>query len=151
MVFFFILIMVYSVLSLELPRWCDSNENTEDIFMLKKIETISILCLPTSSYDEHSLARTTPVSNIFSWSQRCSSHWSSTVLLKHCWKKICKWSSHTSVHPSGEMEIQSTIKHIACHYYALKVLIFLKKKLLKQRKIASHSSTDNCLIASISF
>ena len=57
----------------------DSNGNTQYTFMLKKIEKISLLCLLTWRYDLHSLARTTPVSNIFSWFPRCSSHWSSTV------------------------------------------------------------------------
>ena len=55
--------------------------------MLKKIEKISLLCFLTWCCSKHSLALTTPVSNIFSWSQRCSSHLSTTVfhlqLLKH--------------------------------------------------------------------
>ena len=38
--------------------------------MLKKIEKISLLCLLIWRYDKYPLARTTPVSNIFSWSQR---------------------------------------------------------------------------------
>ena len=62
-------------------QWGDSNENTQYNFMLKKIEKISLLCLLTWRYDWHTLGRTTPVSNIFSWFQRCSSHCSSTVCL----------------------------------------------------------------------
>ena len=50
--------------SLELPHRGDSNENTQYTFMLK-IEKTSIFCLLTWRYDKHSLARTTPVSNIF--------------------------------------------------------------------------------------
>ena len=80
--FLFILKMVCFVYSLESPRWGDSNENTQHTFVLKKIEKISLLCLLTWRYDQHSLARTTPVSNIFSWVQRCSRHWSSTVYYK---------------------------------------------------------------------
>ena len=78
-IFFFILKMVYCVYSLESPRWGDSDENTQHTFILKKIEKISILSLLTWRYDQPSLARTTPVSNWFSWSHRCSSHRSSTV------------------------------------------------------------------------
>ena len=48
--------------------------------MLKKTEKISLLCFLTCRYYQPSLAQTTPVSNLFSWSQRYSSHWSSTVL-----------------------------------------------------------------------
>ena len=43
----FILKMVNRVYSLESPRWGDSNENTQYIFMLKKIEMISLFCLLT--------------------------------------------------------------------------------------------------------
>ena len=43
--------------------------NTEYTFMLKKIEKICLLCVQLSRYDKHSLARTTPVSNIFSSSK----------------------------------------------------------------------------------
>ena len=38
MIFFFILIMICCVHSLESPRWGDSNENTQDTFVFKKIE-----------------------------------------------------------------------------------------------------------------
>ena len=79
MIFIFILKMVYCVYSLESPRWGDSNENTQHTFILEKIEKIAILSLLTWRCNQPSLARTTPVSNIFSWSRRCSSHWSSTV------------------------------------------------------------------------
>ena len=71
--------MVYCVYSLESPLWGDSDVNTQHIFIWKKIGKISRFCLLIRRY-EHSLARTIPVSNIFSWSQRCSSHWSSTVV-----------------------------------------------------------------------
>ena len=81
MIFFFILIIVCCVFSLESPRCGDSNENTQHALMLEKLEKISLLCLLSWRYDKHSLARSTPVSNIFSWSQRCSSHRSSAVLL----------------------------------------------------------------------
>ena len=37
----------------------------EYTFMLKKIEKIFLLCVQLWRYDKHSLARTTPVSNIF--------------------------------------------------------------------------------------
>ena len=40
----------------------------------------SLLSLLTWRYYQLSLAQTTLVSNQFSWSQRCLSHWSSTVL-----------------------------------------------------------------------
>ena len=65
--------------SLESPHWGDSNENTQHNFMLKIIEKISLICLLTWRYDYHSLARTTHVSNIFSWFQRYLSHWSLAV------------------------------------------------------------------------
>ena len=39
------------------------DENTQHIFMLKKIETI----IPDLALHQHSFARTTLVSNIFSW------------------------------------------------------------------------------------
>ena len=42
------------------------NENTQYNFMLKKIEKIYLLCFLFWRYDEHSLARITPVWNIFS-------------------------------------------------------------------------------------
>ena len=80
-IFLFILKMVYCVFSLESPRWGDSNENAHNTFMLKKMEKIPLLCLLIWRDDQPSLARTTPVSNIFSWFHRCSSHWSSTVIL----------------------------------------------------------------------
>ena len=73
-IFFFILKYVYCVYSLESPLWGDSNENIQHTFMLKKTEKISLLCLLTWHCDKRSLARTTPVSHIFSWFQRCSSH-----------------------------------------------------------------------------
>ena len=38
---------------------------TQYTFMLKKIGKISLFCLLTWSYDKHSLAQTSPVSNIF--------------------------------------------------------------------------------------
>ena len=50
-IFFFILKMVYCVYSLESPRGGDSHENTQHTFMLKKIDSISLLCLLTLSYD----------------------------------------------------------------------------------------------------
>ena len=40
---------------------------------------MSLLSLLIWCYNQPSLAWTSPVSNYFSWSQRCSSHWSSTV------------------------------------------------------------------------
>ena len=46
--------LVYCVYSLELPQWGDSIENTQFTFMLKKIVQISIFCLLTWRYDEHS-------------------------------------------------------------------------------------------------
>ena len=73
--------MVCCVQSLESPRWGNSNENTQHTFMLKKIEKISVLNL-TWRYNQPSLAWTTPVSNSFSRSHNCSSHWSSTVITK---------------------------------------------------------------------
>ena len=51
---------------LESPCWGDSNENTHYTFMLKKIDTISLLCFLTWLYNKPSMARTTPVSNTFS-------------------------------------------------------------------------------------
>ena len=54
--------------------------------MLKKIEKISLLCLLTWRCDELSLARTTPVSNMFSWFPRCSNHWSTTVPFSNQWR-----------------------------------------------------------------
>ena len=78
--FFFILKTVYCVFSLESPQWGDSNENTQYTFILKKVEKIPLLYLLASRYFQPSLARTIPVSNIFTWSQRCSSDWSSTVI-----------------------------------------------------------------------
>ena len=48
---------------------------------LEKLKKISLLCLLSWRYDKNSIARPTPVSNIFSWFQRCSSHLSSAVLL----------------------------------------------------------------------
>ena len=50
------------------------NENTQHTFILKKIKKIFLLCLLTWHNEKHSLARTTPVSNIFSWFQRCLSN-----------------------------------------------------------------------------
>ena len=48
---FFILKMVCCVYSLESPHRGDSNENTQHTIILKKIEKISLLCLPTWCYD----------------------------------------------------------------------------------------------------
>ena len=39
--------------------------NTQHTFILKIIENMSLLCLLTRRYDLHSLAQTSPVSNIF--------------------------------------------------------------------------------------
>ena len=75
------MVYVYCVYSLESPRWGNSNENTQHTSMVKKIEKISIFCIMTLPYDEHSLARTTPISKIFPYFQRCPSHLSSTVLI----------------------------------------------------------------------
>ena len=36
---------IYCMLSVELPQWGDSNENTQHTFMLKKIENLSLFCL----------------------------------------------------------------------------------------------------------
>ena len=83
----FISKIVFCVYSLESPRLGDSNENTQHTFMLKKIEKMSLLCLLTWRYYKDSLARTAPVSNIFSWFQRGSRHWSSIVM--HCSSKMC--------------------------------------------------------------
>ena len=45
--------------------WGDSNENTQYYtIIIKKIEKISLLCHLAWHYDQHSLARTTPGSNI---------------------------------------------------------------------------------------
>ena len=71
--------MVCCVYSLELPRWGDSNENTQHTFMLEKLKEISLLCLLSLRYD-----RTSPASNIFSWFHRWSSHWSLTVVSNIC-------------------------------------------------------------------
>ena len=51
--------------SLESPRG-DSHEKhtTVDTFMLEKLKEIALLCLLSWRYDKHSLARTTPLSNI---------------------------------------------------------------------------------------
>ena len=76
--------MICCMFSLESPRWGDSNENTQHTFMFKKIKKISLLTFLTWRYNQPSLARTTPLSNKFSWSQRCSSHWSSTVYVSPC-------------------------------------------------------------------
>ena len=65
-IFFYILITVCYVYPLELPRWGNSNESTQHTFMLKKLKKMFLLRLLTWRYDEHSLARNTPVSNIFS-------------------------------------------------------------------------------------
>ena len=65
----FILMMVCYMYSLESPRWGDSIENTQHTFMLEIIEKISIICRLTRRSDKHSVARTTPVSNIFHGSE----------------------------------------------------------------------------------
>ena len=41
------------------PWTGDSDENRQNSFVLKQIENISLLCLRTRRYDQHSLARTT--------------------------------------------------------------------------------------------
>ena len=83
-----ILKTVYCVYSLESPHWGDSNEYTQHTSMLKKIEKISLLCLLTWHYYAPSLDPTTPDSNLFSWSQRCLSHWSSIVTVCHKWLNL---------------------------------------------------------------
>ena len=45
--------MVYCVYSLESPKGGDSNEYTQHIFMLKKIEKISLLCRLTWLHYQH--------------------------------------------------------------------------------------------------
>ena len=82
--------MVYYVFSLESPQWGDSNESTQCDFMIKKIKNLFLLCPRTWCYEQHSLARTTPVPNIISWFQRCSSHWSATVLGQLGLTKQCR-------------------------------------------------------------
>ena len=49
----------------------------------KDIPEWSSLCLLTWRYELPSVARTTPISNKFSWSQWCSSHWSSIVSISN--------------------------------------------------------------------
>ena len=53
----------------------------------------SLLRLLTWRYNQPSFVRTTPVSNYFSWSQTCSSHWSSTVgrVLGSFWPLSSVW------------------------------------------------------------
>ena len=58
-------------------------------FEITRVDCISLLCLLTWQCDQHSLARTSPVSNIFSWFQGCSSHCSSTVCSFIFWFSIC--------------------------------------------------------------
>ena len=48
---------------------------THNIPYVRANKKIPLLCLLIWRYDQNSLARSTPVSNIFSWFQRCSSHW----------------------------------------------------------------------------
>ena len=56
-----------------------------------------LLFLLVLHFDKHSLARTTPISNIFSWFQGCSSHWSSTIyvfIFEKCfsvWFSLSQW------------------------------------------------------------
>ena len=76
--FFIILILVYCVYSLE---WGNSNENTQHTFIFKKFEKNIPIMPPDLALWFISLARTTPVSNIFSWYQRCSSYCT--------WKRFC--------------------------------------------------------------
>ena len=67
--FFFIsLIMACCVYSLE-SLLCESNENVEHTFMLRKIEKISLLCLLTWHYDYRVtlISSNFNVSNKFSW------------------------------------------------------------------------------------
>ena len=52
--FFFILKTVYCVYTLGSPQWGDSNENTQNAFMLKKIEIISYYAsLPGAMINTH--------------------------------------------------------------------------------------------------
>ena len=82
--FFCLLKIVNCMYSSESHQWGNSNENTQHTFILRKIENISLWCFLIWRHDLNSLARTTSVSNIFSWFQRCSSHWSSTVQRLFC-------------------------------------------------------------------
>ena len=50
--FLFILKMVHCMFQLESPRWGDSNEDTQNTFMLKKIEKISLLSLLIWRYNK---------------------------------------------------------------------------------------------------
>ena len=85
--------MIYCAFLLESPRWGDSYENTQHTFMLKKSEHLSVLCLLMWRYDKYSLARTSPVSNLISWFQKCKSHWSSTVFTS----TICQFYVQLSI------------------------------------------------------
>ena len=81
-IFFFVLKMVYCVYSLESRWWGDSNENTQHTFMLKKIEEIPLgITPPYLALWWTRISSNYPCLEHISWSQRCSSHWSSTVVI----------------------------------------------------------------------
>ena len=111
-IFVFILKMLYCVYSLESPQWEHTTylyieQIRKDTIIMPPDLTLWLILISSnypSIFSPHSpslreMARyrlkyclkgplnpkqpTDPVSNIFSWSLRCSSHWSSTVFREH--------------------------------------------------------------------
>ena len=125
--------------------------------MSEKIENISPLCLLTWRYDNHSLARTTPISNIFSWSERCSSHWSSAVYVwsvddlrlsivlnvlqsyqndwmgNGCvqWNPVCKWIDLSSIYFLTKTENREVGHTFALDSSCLGSMYLLQRKLME--------------------
>ena len=65
--------MLSCVYALQPPRLGDYIENIQHTFMLELIEKITLFCLLTWRYDKQPLAGTSPLWNVFSWFQMCSS------------------------------------------------------------------------------
>ena len=75
--FLFYMIMVCCVYSFESPQQGNADEETQNTFMLKKYPYYA--SWPGTIINTHMLQL--PVVNIFSWFQRCSSHWCLYIIL----------------------------------------------------------------------
>ena len=77
--FFFIVNMVYCVLSLESPHRGDSNKNTRNTFMVKKNRKYNPIMPPDLALCLTLISSNYPCLEHLFLVPRCSSHWSSTV------------------------------------------------------------------------
>ena len=112
-------------------RWGDLYEITQYPFVLKNIEKISLFCFLSWCNDEHSLAWTTPVSNIFLGLQRCLSRWNSTVLWKE-FLQVCHMKNFTTRKLFNRLTIRVNRKQRLCIF-----------------RLHSHCKNVNCAIVII--